>query len=97
MVGLAILVGVVLVGVLALFVVLLVHVASVVLGLLVGPDLVVLVHAVGLGELVDFATNEASKELLCEGMVNSLACRDFSGRSCDVYSADQPSLRWWFS
>lgn len=42
--------------------------------MLVGTDLVDLVKALGLEELVDLGTGKASKDFLGEGMVDLLAC-----------------------
>lgn len=74
--GAIVLVGVVLVGVL---VVLVVKLLRIVLGLLVSTDFVVLVHAVGLSQLVNLSTDEPSEELLGELVVNNLACSTVSG------------------
>lgn len=65
--------GVVLGGTLVLLVVLLVHAASLALGVLAGLVSVVLVLAVGLAELVGLATGDTSKHLLGEGVVDDLA------------------------
>jgi hypothetical protein len=55
-------------------VVLVVELRGTLLGLVVGTELVDLVHAVRLGQFVDLAANEASQELLSKGMVDLLAC-----------------------
>lgn len=54
-------------------VVLIVHLVGVLLGVLPGLDLVDLVHALGLRELVNFSTNETSDGLLGEGVAHRLA------------------------
>jgi len=64
-----VLVGVVPVGV---TVVLVVHVLGVLLGVLPGLMFVPLVHALGLGELVDLTADEASEKFLSKGVVNRL-------------------------
>jgi len=56
-----------------LSVVLVVHLLSILLGLVLGLLTVGKVHALGLSELVDFSTSEASKELLGELVINGLA------------------------
>ena len=58
-------------------------------------------HTPSLGELVDFAANESSKEFLGEGVVHDIACY-MSGlrrrqRQQAVKDACLPSLRWWSS
>lgn len=72
-------VGVVLVGTVAVNVVVVVHVLSVLLGVVVGLDLVDLVETLGLGELVGFGTDETSDDLLRSGVGDILAC---GGRLC---------------
>ena len=72
-VRLGVLIGVVLIGVLVLLVVLFIHATSTLLGFFMGPDLIVLVHAMGLGELVDLSTDESSEEFLSKGVVDCLA------------------------
>ena len=59
-----VLVGVVLIGTMILDIVLVVHLGGVLPGLVLGTLTVVGVHALGLGELVDFTTDEAGKKLL---------------------------------
>ena len=54
-------------------VVVIVHVFGILLGVLVGADLVDLIHTLGLGELVDFSTDEANKGLLSESVLDRLA------------------------
>jgi hypothetical protein len=71
--GAAVLVRVVLVGVLAVDVVLVVHLLSLLLCLALGLLLVEPVLALGLGELVDLGTGEASKDLLSELVGDGLA------------------------
>jgi hypothetical protein len=44
---------------------------------LVGAETVNLVHALGLGELVDLSTNKAHEGLLGEGVLNNLACEKY--------------------
>jgi hypothetical protein len=61
-----VLVGVVLVRTLVVDVVLIVHLLSVLLRLALGLLLVEPVLALGLGELVDLSSCEASQQLLCE-------------------------------
>ena len=69
-----ILVRVIVVGTLAIDVVLVVHVLGILLGLAVGLLSVPLVHTLGLGELVDFTTDNASQEFLGESVGDGLAC-----------------------
>jgi len=64
------LVGVILVHV---AIVVVVHALSLLLAMSACFDLVIFVHALGLGELVDFTSDEACKEFLGEGVVNGLA------------------------
>lgn len=47
-----------------------VHLMSILLSVLVGTDLVNLVHALGLGQLVNPRSNESSDGFLGEGMAN---------------------------
>lgn len=54
-------------------VVLLVHLVGVLLGVLLGTDLVDLIHTLGLGKSVDLRTDDASKKLLGESVANGLA------------------------
>ena len=54
-------------------VVVIVHVFGILLGVLVGADLVDLIHTLGLGELVDLSTDEANKGLLGESVLDRLA------------------------
>lgn len=68
-----ILVWVVLVSVLAPDVVLVVHMAGILLGLMMSTLAVVSVHALGLSELVNFTTDESSEELLGESVVHDIA------------------------
>jgi len=83
-----VLVGVVLFGALALLVVVLVHVAGLRLGVAAGLDLLVLVLAVRLCQSVGLSAGEADEELLCERMVDDLACGT-------IASASFPSKRGW--
>ena len=53
---------------------LVVHVLSVLLGLVAGLELVILVHAVGLGELIDLACGKASEDFFGQGVFDGLAC-----------------------
>lgn len=71
--GWAIFVGIVLVGALALDVVLVIHVLGTLLCMLVGLVLVVLVHAVSLGEFVHLTADKTRKDFLGECMVDHLA------------------------
>lgn len=71
-------------------VVLLVHVVSVLLGVLAGLDLVNFVHALGLGELVDLSANNGGKGLLGESVADGLAYR-----SGVVSMANSPGLKWF--
>lgn len=73
---LAVAVGVVLVRTVAPDVVVIVHVVCILLRVVVGLDLVGLVHTLGLSELVDLGTGNTSKDLLCGGVVDGLACRE---------------------
>lgn len=65
---------VVLVCTVATDVVLIVHLVGILLGVLSGTDLVDLIHAFSLSELVDLSTNETSDGFLGEGVANGLAC-----------------------
>ena len=67
-------VRVVLVDAVATDVVLVVHGLGILLGVVVGLDLVGLVETLGLGELVDFATDKAGDEFLGKGVADGLAC-----------------------
>lgn len=69
-------VGVVLISTLALDVVLVIHLVRILLGMLVGLDPVDLVHALGLGELVDLGADNAGEGLLGESVADGLACCD---------------------
>lgn len=53
---------------------LVVHLVGVVLGVLLGPDLVDLVHTLGLRELVDSGTDKASNDLLGKGVADGPTC-----------------------
>jgi hypothetical protein len=58
---------------LLLTVVLVVEVLGVLLGMVVGLDLVVLIETLGFDELVDLGASEAGEELLGEGVGDGLA------------------------
>lgn len=58
----------------SLAVALVVHLVSVLLSVLVGADLVSLVEALGLSELVDLGADETGDDLLSGGVVAALAC-----------------------
>lgn len=73
---LAVAVGVVLARTVTLDVVVVVHVVCVLLRVVLGLDLVGLVHTLGLSELVDLGTSKASQDLLGGGVVDGLACRE---------------------
>ena len=73
----SVLLGVVLVRALALDIVLVVHILRRLLCLMLSPFAIIGVHALGLGEFVDFSTDKAGKELLGEGMRDGLACVAF--------------------
>lgn len=75
-------VWVVLVGTVAVNVVVVVQVLSVLLGVVVGLDLVGLVETLGLGELVDFRTGETGEDLLGGGVGNVLACGGRLSQCC---------------
>ena len=68
-----VLVGVVLVCALVPDVVLVVHILGGFFGMAASFNSIVLVHSLGLSELVNFATNETSKELLGELVRDRLA------------------------
>jgi hypothetical protein len=55
--------------------VIVVHVLGALLSVLVSLVAVVLVHALGLGQLVDFTADEASEKFLCKGVGDGLAWR----------------------
>lgn len=55
-------------------VVLVVHTLHVLLGMALGLDSVVFVHALGFGELVDFGADEADKGLFGERVGDWLSC-----------------------
>lgn len=55
-------------------VVLVVHTLHVLLGVTLGLDSVVFVHALGLDELVDFGADEADEGLFGEGVGDWLSC-----------------------
>lgn len=55
-------------------IVLVVQLLALLLRLVLRPLAVVLVHALGLGELVDLGTSKASEELLCKLVADWLAC-----------------------
>jgi hypothetical protein len=78
-------------------VVVVVHFVGVLLGVLFGPDLVDLVHALGLGELVNLGTDEAGDGLLGKGVADGLACLLVRKSITDNRQNDMPSLRWWSS
>ena len=82
--------GVELVGTVSALVVLLVHVVSVLLGVLAGLDFVNFVHALGLGELVDLSANNGGKGLLGESVADGLAYR-----SGVVSMANSSWLEWF--
>lgn len=66
--------GVILLSTVATDVVLVVHFVGVPLGVLLGLDLVDLVHALCLGELVNLGADKAGNGLLGEGVTDRLAC-----------------------
>lgn len=66
---------IVLVRAMVLDVVLIVHVLGSSFCMATGLDSVVLVHSLGLGELVDLTTNEPGEKLLCELVRDWLACK----------------------
>ncbi len=70
-----VLVGVVLVCALVLNVVLVVHVLGGLFGVATSFDSIVLVHSLGLSELVNLTTDETSKELLRELVRDWLSCK----------------------
>lgn len=65
---------VVLLGAVALDVVVVIHGLGVLLGVVMGLDLVGLVQALGLGELVNLSTDETGDRLLRECVLDRLAC-----------------------
>jgi len=67
--------GVVLLRSMFLLVVVDVHLLRVLLGVLVGADLVDLVQALGLDQLVDLGADEAGQDLLGQGVLDGFACR----------------------
>lgn len=69
-------VRVILVRAVAANVVLIVHVLGVLLGVLVGLDLVDLVQALGLGKLVDLGAGESGEDFLGGGVAHGFAWRD---------------------
>jgi hypothetical protein len=71
----AIALRVVLVRTLAPDVVLVVHVLCVALGVLAGLEAVNLIHALGLGQLVDLGADQAGDGLFGEGVADGLAWR----------------------
>lgn len=85
-----VLVGVVLVGTLSLNVVLIIHVLCTLFGMSSGLDRVVLVHSLGLDELVDLSTDEASEEFLGELVGNG-----FAWEASVLNSNVMESRRWW--
>ena len=54
-------------------VVIIVHSLGLLLAMSAGLDLVILVHTLGLGELVDFTSNEAGEEFFGKSVVDGLA------------------------
>lgn len=52
-----------------------VHLLSILLGLLTSPDLINFVESLGLSELIDLTADKAGKELLGEAVVNGFAYR----------------------
>jgi hypothetical protein len=67
---------------------LLVHVLGVLLGVVMGLLAVNPVHTLGLGELVDFATDDAGDKFLGKGVADWLACL-FKSKSEDWPMIDQ--------
>lgn len=55
-------------------VVLVIQTLHILLGMTLGLDSVVLVHALGLDELVDFGADEADESLFGEGVGDGLSC-----------------------
>jgi hypothetical protein len=93
--GTVILVGVVLVGA---GVVVVVQSRGVLLGVTLGLDPVVLVHALGLGQTVDFTPDEAGEELLGELVRDGFPWIRVSMVLDDRwFMLYPPSLRWWSS
>ena len=58
----------------ALYIVLIIHMLCVLLRVLVGFQLVHLVHALGLNELIQLAADETCQSLLGECVTDLLAC-----------------------
>lgn len=53
-----------------------IHLVTVLLGVLASAQLVGLIHSLGLGQLVDLGANKAGKNLLGEGVADRLACSE---------------------
>ena len=66
-------VGIVLRSTVTADVVVVVHLLSVFLGVLMSPDLIELIHSLGLSESVDLGADKARNGLLGEFVANSLA------------------------
>lgn len=64
---------IILVGAQVLLIVLLVHLVGVFLGMPLGLELVILVHALGLGQAVDLAADKTSNGFFGEGVADGFA------------------------